>query len=382
MSARRSGRRSGNRNWSNSGSGQQRDRGSQPPAFVRNREFAAAIDGLTRAYEAMSAGNPAGKCNFQLEDGLTCADELDGNHSIQEKILDRLAVNEHVKTFPRDIQRIKNRIIEKDSARREIFAVQGRWTPIDIHVNEASKWRFFCNLHDNQVFRPIEHNNSDPSPHPLDEASLTPQQYFLLSYRILLRIREESNGAGRAREMALTNHQRRSRHALVFLARNSQIAKGLDRTKEMFDEHYRSERFDSLVETPIDTMIELPLQLAVSDVYEPNRDGSSLFLTVHPSNTHPDNVAPYEHRVIVSRLWTASAVTTTTLQTLEGLLQDAGQSHSGTERFLAGVLRPVRNAFFSRDYEQRLSERTRTAIEQQVCDNVLEVMRQLFPWLI
>ena len=237
-------------------------------------------------------------------------------------------------------------------------------------------------MHDNQVFRPIEHNNSDPSPHPLDEASLTPQQYFLLSYRILLRIREEPNGAGRAREMALTNHQRRSRHALVFLARNSQIAKGLDRTKEMFDEHYRSERFDSLVETPIDTMIELPLQLAVSDVYEPNRDGSSLFLTVHPSNTHPDNVAPYEHRVIVSRLWTASAVTTTTLQTLEGLQQDAGQSHSGTERFLAGVLRPVRNAFFSRDYEQRLSERTRTAIEQQVCDNVLEVMRQLFPWLI
>ena len=330
----------------------------------------------------MNSGNPTDQCNFQLEDGKACGNGLDGNHSIQEKILDRLAVNGHVKTFPKDIHNIKNRFIDEDPARRELFVVQHRWPPVDIGVNEASVWKFFCNLHDNEMFRPIERNESDPSRHPLGETSLTPKQYFLLSYRILLRIREESNGARRAFEVSLPPNQRRSRPAMVLASQHSEIAKGLERDKVLFDEHYRSGSFDSFIETPIGTMIELPIQLAVADLYQPRLSANSLFLTIYPVGSDPEDAGPFEHRVIATRRRTASKETASTLRSLDTLLSGAGQSESGSQSFLAGVLRPVRNAFISRRYEQQLSEQTRAAIELQVCANVLESIRQWFPQAI
>ena len=329
----------------------------------------------------MNSGNPAEQCNFHLEDGSACANGLDGNHSIQEKILDRLAVNGHVKTFPRDIHNTKNRFIDEDPARRELFVVQRRWPPVDIGVNEASVWRFFCNLHDNEMFRPIERNESDPSRHPLDEISLTHEQYFLLSYRILLRIREESSGARRAFDVSLQPNQQRAKPAVVLRARHSDIAKELDRIKELFDEHYRSGSFVSFIETPIDTTIELPIQIAVADLYQPGLSANSLFLTIYPTWSQTAD-APYEHRVIATRLRTAGKETASTLRSLGTLLRNAGQSESGSMRFLAGVLRPVRNAFVSRRYEQQLSEQARTAIERQVCANVLESLRHWFPGAI
>ena len=374
-------RKTRDRNWSHSGHRRQRDGSPQLPTFNRNAEFAAGITRLARAYEVMNSGDPAGQCNFQLKDGSPCANGLDGNHSIQEKILDRLAVKGHVKTFPRDIHNIKNRFIDEDPARRELFVVQRRWSPVDIGVNEASVWRFFCNLHDNELFRPIERNESDPFHHPLDETSLTPEQYFLLSYRILLRIREESRGARWAFEVSLTRNQLRSKPAVVLLARHSEIAKGLDRRKGLFDEHYQSGSFDSFIETPIDTIIELPIHLAVADLYQPDLSANSLFLTIYPVGPQTAD-GPYVHRVIATRLQTALKATASTLRSLDTLLSVAGQSESGSQSFLAGVLRPVRNAFYSRGYEQQLSEQTRIAIERQVCANVLESIRQWFPGAI
>ena len=202
------GENSGDRNSPNLGPGQMRDRLPRLPTFERNEEFAAGIARLARAYEVMNSGSPTGTCNFQSEGDIPCTRRPDGNHSIQEKILDRIADRGHVKTFPRDIRNVKNRIIDENPEHRELFTAQGRWTPVDVGVHEASKYRFFCDLHDNQVFRPIERTESGPYRHPLDEVQLTPQQYFLLSYRVLLRVREESNGARRAFEMSLRTNQR------------------------------------------------------------------------------------------------------------------------------------------------------------------------------
>ena len=129
--------KSRNRNWSRSGPGRQLGGRPQIPTFNRNEEFAAGITRLANAYEVMNAGNAAGQCNFHLEDGSPCANGLDGNHSIQEKILDRLAVNGHVKTFPRDIHNTKNRFIDEDPARRELFVCPTQMAPVDIGVNEA-----------------------------------------------------------------------------------------------------------------------------------------------------------------------------------------------------------------------------------------------------
>ena len=373
---------SGDRNSPNPGLGQMRDRLPRLPTFERNEEFSAGIARLARAYEVMNSGSPTGRCNFQSEGDIPCMRRLVGNHSIQEKILDRIADRGHVKTFPRDIRNVKNRIIDENPEHRDPFTAQGRWTPADVGVNEASKYRFFCDLHDNQVFRSIERTESDPYRHPLDEVKLTPQQYFLLSYRILLRVREESNGARRAFEMSLRANQRRTRPYALARMRHTEIAKGLDAIRQLFDERYRSGLFDSFIEAPVDAGIELPVQLAVADLYEPHQNANGLFLTVHPLESESDDDGPYEHRVITTRLRIASRATTSTLRTLDKLLEGAGQSESGSENFLAGVLRSVRNAFVSRHYERHLPERTRRTIEQQVCANVLEGIREWFPGTI
>ena len=175
--------------------GQLRDGRPQIPTFVRNEEFAAGIARLARAYEVMNAGSPTGWCNFQPEGDMPCTRRPVGNHSIQEKILDRLAVRGHVKTFPRDIRNLKNRFIDEDPERRDLLTAQGRWAPVDIGVNEASVWRFFCDFHDNHVFRPIERTEPD---------------------------------------------QQRTRPYALARIRHSEIAKGLDRAKQLFDEYYRS----------------------------------------------------------------------------------------------------------------------------------------------
>ena len=327
----------------------------------------------------MNSGNAGGRCSFLFEDGSVCDNGLDGNHSIQEKILDRLAVKGHVKTFPRDLQNIKNRFIDQDPERRAVYAVQQRWPPIDIGVNEASVWRFFCHVHDTLVFRSIERNDSDLSRHPLDEASLTPFQYFSLAHRILLRIREESNGARRAFDMSLTVHERRARPALLASQRHLQVAKGLDRGREVFGSHFWSMDFESLMETPLDAVVALPTKLAVADLYEPSPSAYGLFLTIYPVGSEPDGAGSFGHRVIASRLLPASPTTDSTLQTMGELLECARRSDNGSETFLAEVLSLVRNAFISGTYEQHLSEHTRTTIEHRVYDSLVELMREWFP---
>ena len=350
------------------------------PTFVRNKAFGARIAKLAKAYEVMNAGNSGGRCGFLLEDGSVCDNSLDGNHSIQEKILDLLAVRGHVKTFPRDLQTIKNRFIDQDPERREVYAVQRRWPPTLVGVNEASVWRFFCQFHDTQVFRSIERDDSNPSRHPLDETPLTPFQYFSLAHRILLRIREESNGARRAFEMSLTLHERRNKPALLVSQRHSHIAKGLDRAREVFGRHYWTGDFDSFMETPLDAVVELPTKIAVADLYEPSPSAYGLFLTIYPAGAEPDGSVSFLHRVIASRLLPASPATDSTLQTLGDLLEAARQSEMTADKFLAEVLSSVRNAFISRSYEQHLSEHTRTAIEHKVHESVVDLMREWFPW--
>ena len=178
--------------------------------------------------------------------------------------------------------------------------------------------------------------------------------------------------------MSLTDHERRAKPALLVSQRHSQIAKGLDHGREVFGKHYWTGDFESLMDTPLDTVVDLPTKIAVADIFEPGLSAYGLFLSIYPGRSEVDRSGPFRHRVIGSRLLPASPATDSTLKTMYELLEAARESDEGSERFLSEVLSSVRNAFVSGSYEQHLSEHTRTAIERRVHDSVSELVREWF----
>ena len=163
--------------------------------------------------------------------------------------------------------------------------------------------------------------------------------------------------------------------------RYSSRMRDLDALKDSFDECYRKGWHASMIDTPVDERIRLPLHLAIGDLYADrgNSKGGEMFLAIYPIGSSGASSGLYEHRVIASRLCTDVLDTEGTFGTIRRLVDGVDASDNGTDEFLTELLGQTRNAFFSGDYEQKLLKQTRVAIERRVCDDVIDPLREFLP---
>ena len=351
-----------------------------PLPFKRDHYFGTRMNLLVKAHKAMTGDGPSAHCTFIDEGARKCFSRLNNNHTIQEKLLYRMAHGTgHVKSFPRDILSIRHRWIDEKPERRRPFHVDGRWPPIRLGVGDASTWRFFCKTHDREAFRPIEHDDAEPSLHLLDDCELTDEQYFLFAFRIWLKVVTELAGVGRARDVAIPRRVP-NRAASVKLMQYREGTRRAARYKHLFYKHYHSGQFRSLIETPVKRTVHLPVQLAVADVY--SRISGHPFLTIYPVMSAVSEAGHYEHRVIVSHLPPEIEDTAASMQKLTRLLDDVGRRDDGAQEFLVEIFNTTRNVFLSDRYDVELPDQVRARIEERVSANVLKEFRSIFPGLI
>ena len=160
-----------------------------------------------------------------------------------------------------------------------------------------------------------------------------------MSYRILMMGMEGLKGARRAMSV-LTAQQLRERRALIQRMRYSSRMRDLDALKDSFDECYRKGWHASMIDTPVDERIRLPLHLAIGDLYADrgNSKGGELFLAIYPIGSNGASSGLYEHRVIASRLCTDVLDTESAFETIRRLVDGVGVSDNGTEEFLTELL--------------------------------------------
>ena len=196
------------------------------------------------------------RCLFPIGNGAHCNQSAVDGHTIQESILDSMATDGHVKSFSRDVSAIKTRLVEHQKAESKTFYEQRRWSTGEVGIKEASVNYFTCRCHDASWFRPIEYGQGEEKDHPLDNPPFSPEQYFLLAYRISLMYIEQLE---RVRLMARSASKNPSRDSRVLLTtrRIEEMLKSKRAEKESFDQCYLQGDYASLIETPISSVLEL-----------------------------------------------------------------------------------------------------------------------------
>lgn len=334
-------------------------------------------------------------CEYPLQMG-TCGspDVIDG-HTISESILHRVGErppdSQEVKVLSLclDIASLTKRITKLDTKLSQAFYNERRWTPEPIGIGSASVRFFSCRLHDQEWFKPIERDAGAGLRHPLDTHPLTHEQYFHLANRVVLFSVAELRRTYRV----LSQVQTRPSSTPIpsdFLeeSQNSirdhsnRLKSSLDtfhRAKGDFEVGYRNQDFTSLIDTPIDRVLQLPIRVAAADIYSVRgRDlQGSVFLTVFPCGTSPAQNQLYDHRVIVSHLKAYATEVRPTVDAIDQLHEDVGRFRGKRQKLVGEFISRTRNAYFSYDYERKLTADDRKYIEKLAYKDTLD---SLPPW--
>ena len=353
------------------------DRKSSRVIGRTDKDFGQIMQRLARADRAWIKGRARSKCQAPPKDLAPCSHRPIESHSVQESLLVRLADDGHVFEFPRHISTIRNRLLE-DPSRSGLDSLAGdRWRPRDLGIGIASTRLLACKRHDSEIFRPIESAGAG-SRHPLDHAYITDEQYFLLAYRILMMTIEELNGIKRA---AAALGPERGQDKRLYLCQRGHMMESYSRMNDIkasFDGAYVNGDYGSLLITPVDQFIQLPIGLAAAGPFSIEHRGreNDVFLTIYPTSNVAENTGTHRHRIIASYMRTYADDSKGSIEILDRLIAALRESPSGVEEFLRVTMGEMRNAFFSRDYEQRLPEQLRIAIERKVSKSVLAYLQR------
>lgn len=351
------------------------------PKFRKDRKYQEAMDILKKAQNKLVGRQKRSRCLFPLSEDGCCGERAIGGHTIQKALLSRMERTGRVQGFLRDVANMGWRITDFRRDDSKSFYDQRRWSPTDVRIGDASVHYFTCDLHDTVLFVPIERGEENSSTHPLDAPELTNEHYFLLAYRRLMVAIEQLE---RVKIMlnCIKEQYRNDKRLLLTLMRINGYMKGLTKAKESFDECYLRRGFDDFIDTPVDAILELPLKVAVADLYLFN-DMDEVFLTIfpfHPSRSEENGL--YNHRVIASRMKTAPSSTQGAIDKIHSMVESLGTDNGGLEEFLREVLTKCQNSFFSHDYEQ-LPDHIRETIERAVyCAAVQDIPEPLRGYLM
>ena len=350
------------------------------PKFRKDRNYEEAMGIFNKAQNVLFGRQKRSRCLFPLPEGGYCGEPAIAGHTIQKALLSRMEKTGHIKGFLRDVVNVRKRITESDRGDSKAFYDQRRWSPGCIGVNDASVHYFTCKNHDTKLFGPIERVKKNSNTHPLDAPDLANEQYFLLAYRRLMVAIEQLERL-KIMPNCVREQHRNDKRLLLIIQRINGYMNGLIKYKGSFDECYLTGRFDDVIDTPVDATIELPLKVAVADLYSFNGMGE-VFLTIFPLRlSRPGENGLYNHRVIASRMKTAQSSTQRTIDKIRCMVESLGTDDGGLEEFLREVFTNCRNSFFSHDYEQ-LPDHIRETVEQAVyCAAVQDVPEPLRDYL-
>ena len=337
------------------------------PRFNKDRDFGEVMDSLDRYQHLLVGRQHRSRCLFPIGNGAHCNQPAVDGHTIQESILESMATDGHVKSFPRDMSSLKSRLVEHQKAESKTFYEQRRWSTGDVGIKEASVNYFTCRLHDASLFRPIEYSQTDQNEHPLANTPFTAEQHFLLAYRISMMCIELLE---RLRIMLMSTSENPSRDSRVLLEtrRTEELLRTKEREKARFDECYLKGDYDSLIETPISAVVELPLRIAVADMYtfSHNTSMGEVFLTILPCDHSPARQGDsYFHRVFASHTSATESSIPATIDEIKRMMDAASKPYGGQIEFLQQVMTFCRNAFFSFEYD-RLPANLRETVEKAV----------------
>ena len=292
----------------------------------------------------------------------------------------RIAEGGKLRIFPRHVSMIRQRLIEDHPASgpKALFDIE-KWPSKGIGYKQASTRLFACAAHDREIFRPIEESGRGEQ-HPLDATVLKEEHHFLLAYRIHMMHMEDLISIERARSVMGPSLGRNQRVAVLQRAHFAEQGREMERVKSSLDDCYLRGDYTSLLDTPVDLRVWLPIRIAtagrfcIDDGRHRNRD---VYLTIYPIEPIRPDDDTHEHRVIVTRLRSEIDHTGATVGGVARLARGVDGSDAGASEFLTEFLGQMRNAFFSIDYELRLPEQTRISIEQRVHSEVLAFLRWL-----
>lgn len=340
------------------------------PKFKKDRNYEEAMGILKKAQNVLVGRQKRSRCLFPLTEDEYCGKPAIAGHTIQKALLSRMERTGHVQGFEWDIANMRRRITDCGGVDSKAFYDQRRWSPRDIGVNEASVHYFTCEIHDTELFGPIERIKEDASTHPLDAPELANEHYFLLAYRRLMVAIEQLERL-KIMPNCMREQHRNDKRILLIIQRINGHMNGLIKYKGSFDECYLKRRFDDVIDTPVDATIELPLKVAVADLYSLN-DMDEVFLTIFPLRpSRSEGSGLYNHRVIASHMKTAPSSTQRAIDKIRRMMESIGMDDGGLEEFLREIFASCRNSFFSHDYEQ-LPEHIRETVEQAVYCTAIE----------
>ena len=344
------------------------------PKFRKDRKYQEAMDIFKKAQNMLVGRQERSSCLFPLTEDEYCGEPAVAGHTIQKALLGRMERTGHVQGFEWDIANMWRRITDFQRDDSKAFYDQRRWSPRDIGVNDASVHYFTCKIHDTELFRPIERGEENSSTHPLDDPDLANEQYFLLAYRrlmVAIEERERLKIMQNYMKEQVRNNRQLLKQLLLMIMRTNGYLNGLTKAKDSFDECYLKRRFDDFIDTPVDATIELPLKVAVADLYSLN-DMDEVFLTIFPSRpSRSEGSGLYNHRVIASHMKTAPSSTQGAIDKICRMMESLGMDDGGLEEFLREIFASCRNSFFSHDYEQ-LPEHIRETVERAVYCTAIE----------
>ena len=349
------------------------------PTFNKNRDFGKAIESLDRYQRLLVGKQRRSPCRFPTMSAENCGQDVVGGHTIQEAILESIASVGHVKSFSRDVSAFKRRLVEHHKAESITFFEQCRWLPDDVGINEASVNYFTCEFHDAKLFEPIEYRRAEDEVHPLAIPPFSAEQNYLLAYRISMMNIEQLE---RVRLMLPSTGEKHSRDSRVLqeTRRTEELLRTKEREKARFDECYLKGDYDSLIETPISAVVELPLRIAVADMYtfSHNTSMGEVFLTILPCDHSPARQwDSYFHRVFASHTSATESSIPATIDEIKRMMDAASEPYGGQIEFLQQVMTYCRNAFFSFEYN-RLPASLREAVEKAVYKVVVRNYPELF----
>lgn len=304
---------------------------------------------------------------FPLQNGGHCNEVADGGHTIQRSILESMSTCGHVKSFSRNPSDLKRRFVEHETEESKAFFGQRQWSASEVGVDEASVNYFSCNAHDIRMFRPVEHAPANEEDHPLANPPYTPEQYFLLAYRISMMYIEQLERV-KQMTMSVSNNPTRDNRILAASQMIGNTLKIKKEEKALFDKCYLKADFKSLIQTPVSIGIELPLRIAVADTYAFARNTSmgEVFLTILPFGQTPlGDRDMYFHRVFVSHITANEPHYPATVEEIERMIDSDNKEYGGHSEFLREVMSYCRNSFFSFEYDG-LPVSLRNSVEQAV----------------
>ena len=351
------------------------------PVIKTGKALGEAVRKLKQLSELLESGTPSARCLVRLGNGQDCPSRPISSHSIQRKLLHRLASDGYIKTFPTQLPAILHRLIAPDRKHLVGLFRKGVWPIDDIAVTKSATRRFACYRHDNQTFGPIERSCSDLM-HPLHSKKLTQEHYFLLCYRILLMETETNNGIERLWP-EVPRPVRRDRRFRDEAERIMRTAELQERMNQLFSSSYLDRQIHRVIDTPIDVEITLPTQVTMANTFDnavESRIGE-VFLTMFPTDLPADPCEGYRHRFIASQVRDARPSAQKTISAIGYLIDEIREDSAGSEAFLLHVVGASMNVYFSFDYEQHLPARLRSRLEHRFGSDTLAGLQALIPSL-